>query len=52
MGRFCARTPSAGSDLSMEAARKKADLALFAGNVELCDITENLVFTDPYFEAA
>jgi 5-methylthioribose kinase len=52
MGRFCARTAFRGSDLSMEAARKKADVALFAGNVELCDITETLVFTDPYFAAA
>jgi 5-methylthioribose kinase len=51
MGRFCARTAFRGSDLSMNAAQKKADVALFAGNVELCDITENLVFTDPYFEA-
>ena len=51
MGRFCARTAFRGSDLSMAAARKKADVALFAGNVELCDITENLVFTDPYFAA-
>ncbi len=51
MGRFCARTAFRGSDLSMEAARKKADVALFAGNAELCDITENLVFTDPYFAA-
>jgi len=35
----------------MKAPDRKADLALFADNVELCDITENLVFTDPYFEA-
>ena len=33
-------------------ATARRDLALFADNVELCDITENLVFTDPYFEAA
>lgn len=51
MGQFCARTAFRGSDLSMKAADKKADVALFAGNVELCDITENLVFTDPYFDA-
>ncbi len=51
MGRFCARTAFRGSDLSMSAADKKADVALFADNVELCDITENLVFTDPYFDA-
>ncbi|WP_164040707.1 phosphotransferase, partial [Serratia marcescens] len=35
----------------MTARERKVDLALFADNVELCDITENLVFTDPYFEA-
>ena len=51
LGRFCARTAFRGSDLHLEAARKKADVALFSGNVELCDITENLVFTDPYFAA-
>ena len=51
LGRFCARTAFRGSDLHMETARKKADVALFSGNVELCDITENLVFTDPYFAA-
>jgi len=51
MGRFCARTLFRGSDLSMDTNLRKADLALFAGNAELCDITENLVFSDPYFDA-
>lgn len=51
MGVFCARTAFRGSDLSMAAAQKKADVALFAGNAALCDITESLVFTDPYFVA-
>ncbi len=51
LGLFAARTLFRGSDLSMTARARKADLALFADNVELCDITENLVFTDPYFEA-
>jgi len=51
MGLFAARTLFRGSDLSMEAPRRKADLALFADNAELCDITENLVFSDPYFDA-
>ncbi len=51
LGRFCARTLFRGSDLSMTAAARKADLALFAGNAALCDITENLVFSDPYFAA-
>ena len=51
LGEFCARTLFRSSDLSMTPAARKADLALFAANVELCDITENLVFTDPYWEA-
>lgn len=51
LGRFCARTLFRGSDLSMPPMQRKADLALFAGNGALCDITENLVFTDPYFDA-
>ncbi|NVD40494.1 S-methyl-5-thioribose kinase [Ensifer sp. HO-A22] len=51
LGLFTARTLFRGSDLSMPTRDKKADLALFADNVELCDITENLVFSDPYFEA-
>lgn len=52
LGTFCARTLFRGSDLSMAAADRKADLALFAGNAALCAITEALVFTDPYFDAA
>lgn len=51
LGLFTARTLFRGSDLHMSAAARKADLALFADNVEICDITEGLVFTDPYFEA-
>jgi len=51
LGRFLARTLFRGSDLSMPTAERKADLALFADNVALCDITEALVFTDPYWAA-
>ena len=51
MGRFMARTLFRGSNLSMRAADAKADMAMFAGNAELADITENLVFSDPYFAA-
>ncbi|RBP17266.1 5'-methylthioribose kinase [Roseiarcus fermentans] len=51
LGLFAARTLFRGSDLSMETARRKADLALFADNVALCAITEDLVFSDPYFAA-
>ncbi len=51
LGSHLARTAFRNSDLSMKTAQKKADMALFADNVELCDISENLVFSDPYFEA-
>ncbi len=51
MGLFLARSLFRGSNLSMNAAGAKADMALFLGNVELADITENLVFSDPYFAA-
>ncbi|MBW8297980.1 MAG: S-methyl-5-thioribose kinase [Hydrogenophaga sp.] len=51
LGLFVARTLFRGSDLFMVTREKKADVALFSDNIELCDITENLVFSDPYFEA-
>ena len=51
LGTYCARTAFRGSELSMASAEKKADVALFAGNVEIPAITEALVFTDPYFDA-
>ncbi|SFT86309.1 S-methyl-5-thioribose kinase [Sedimentitalea nanhaiensis] len=51
LGRFAARTAFRGSDLAMPTAQRKADAALFLDNVALCDITESLVFTDPYFDA-
>ncbi|TIN66631.1 MAG: S-methyl-5-thioribose kinase, partial [Mesorhizobium sp.] len=44
IGLFMARTLFRGSDLHMAAKDRKADLALFADNVELCDITESLEF--------
>jgi len=51
LGLFCARTLFRGSDLSMDTKKRKADVALFIENVELCDITETLIFSDPYFNA-
>lgn len=51
LGRFCADTLFKGSDFHMNAAERKKDVALFAGNSALCDISESLVFTDPYFNA-
>ncbi len=51
LGLFMARTLFRGSDMALTPRERKQDLALFADNVELCDITENLVFSDPYFDA-
>ena len=51
IGQFAARTAFRGSDLSLQTSARKADVALFSDNVELCDITESLVFTEPYFNA-
>jgi 5-methylthioribose kinase len=51
LGIFLARTLFRGSDLSMDTKIRKADLALFADNAALCDITESLVFSDPYYDA-
>jgi 5-methylthioribose kinase len=48
LGRFLAETLFRSSDLSLSAAEKKREMALFAGNTALHKITEDLVFTDPY----
>ncbi|MDX6750009.1 S-methyl-5-thioribose kinase [Geminicoccaceae bacterium 1502E] len=45
---FLARTLYFTSDLALPAARKKAMIGRFCGNTELCRITEDLIFTDPY----
>ena len=51
LGTFCARTAFRGSELHLPSPEKKADVALFAGNVEIPAITEALIFTDPYYAA-
>lgn len=51
IGLFLARTLFRGSGLSMTGADLRADMALFADNTVLADISETLVFTDPYFDA-
>jgi 5-methylthioribose kinase len=51
MGLFLARSLFRGSCLSLSGAAARADMALFAANAELSDITETLVFSDPYFAA-
>jgi 5-methylthioribose kinase len=51
MGLFLARALFAGSALAMNGTEFRADMVLFADNTALADITENLVFSDPYFAA-
>ncbi|WIM12239.1 S-methyl-5-thioribose kinase [Enhydrobacter sp.] len=48
MATFLAETLFATSDLGQPAAAKKKHMALFCDNIELCRITEDLVFTDPW----
>jgi 5-methylthioribose kinase len=45
---YLARALFFTSDLAMPAADKKRLMASFCGNTELCKITEDLIFTDPY----
>jgi len=51
LGTHCARMAFRGSELHLASAEKKAEVALFAGNVEIPAITEALVFTEPYYAA-
>ncbi len=48
MAEFLARSLFKTSDLFLPAGRKKTLMREFCGNIELCRITEELVFTDPY----
>ncbi len=48
MAKFLAESLFKTSDLSLTADRKKALMQTFCANIELCKITEDLVFTDPY----
>ncbi len=48
MATFLAESLFKTSDLYLPAARKKTLMREFCGNIELCKITEDLVFTDPY----
>jgi len=52
MGHFLAHTLFHTSDLYLASARKKRLVGLFSRNVELCKITEDFVFTNPYMESA
>lgn len=48
MAEFLAQSLFKTSDLYLSAARKKELMAAFCANTELCKITEDLIFTDPY----
>ncbi|WP_338804837.1 S-methyl-5-thioribose kinase [Xenorhabdus griffiniae] len=51
IGIFLANTLFHTSDIGMAAKDKKDLTARFAKNHELCKITEDLIFTEPYFNA-
>lgn len=51
IGKFLARTLFYTSDLGMNADEKKALVSMFVVNDELCKITEDLIFTEPYYDA-
>lgn len=45
---YMAKTLFFTSDLFLSAGAKKAQMQVFCENVDLCKITEDLIFTDPY----
>jgi 5-methylthioribose kinase len=51
LAEFAAQTLFKTSDFYLSAAVKKAKMQTFCANTELCKITEDLVFTDPYRQA-
>ncbi|MEQ2025727.1 S-methyl-5-thioribose kinase [Xenorhabdus szentirmaii] len=51
IGKFLANMLFHTSDLHLPCKEKKDLTAQFAGNHELCKITEDLIFTEPYFNA-
>jgi 5-methylthioribose kinase len=48
---FLAKSLFFTSDLALSADEKKAMMATFGANTELCKITEDLIFTEPYMVA-
>ncbi|QQS12719.1 MAG: S-methyl-5-thioribose kinase [Rhodospirillales bacterium] len=52
LGAFLARSLFLTSDLALSTPEKKALMARFAGNAELCATTEDVIFTGPYDAAA
>lgn len=50
LGWFCAETLFRSSDLALDPGTRKREAAIFAQNVALCRISEDLIFTDPYHD--
>lgn len=48
IGRFLAQTLFRTSDLGLPSSDKKKLVAKFATNIEMCDLTHGVIFTDPY----
>ncbi len=48
---YCAKSLFFTSDLYLSAPEKKQVMGVFCGNTELCKITEDLIFTEPYMIA-
>ncbi|MDX5594578.1 S-methyl-5-thioribose kinase [Pseudovibrio sp. SPO723] len=51
IGEFLAQTLFHTSDLGLESAQKKELVQRFCVNTDLCRITEDLIFTEPFFDA-
>lgn len=51
MSEFLSKTLFETSDLGMDSAEKKGLVEYFARNTELCKLTEDFVFTNPFMES-
>ncbi len=51
LGLFLARTLFNTSDLRLSAGEKKQRMAVFLANTAMCQISEDLIFDEPYFAA-
>ncbi len=51
VGTFLAHTLFGTSDMNLPAADKKQLMAQFCGNTAMCKISEDLIFTEPFYDA-
>ena len=51
MAEYMSQTLFKTSDLYLKPEKRRKDLRLFSENNQLCEITENVVFTDPYLDS-